>query len=555
MPIKGTYYRWTLGAAPTFGATGLSQLGGTNTIISGSTASTSTTTTSILATIPIPSAGYWLITGTIGSNGNTVYGISGNTTLDIRYVNTVVAGFYGNISSVFLTTSASSLYLIGAQTGAVYSVSPIWIFATRIGQTLGAAPTTNGHLGYNITANLAGAAVTSGSAGTIATITLPQAGIWYVNYNYLFYVNGVVSFYNTYMTCSNSSYTYATQNFPTTNISINNTMGSSGSAIIVTTNNTTTVSLMYNHTFTGTMSFAASAGSGASLYQYVRIGQTLGAAPTAGSTGQLGSYGYGTGNGVSAGTGAYQALVTFTNLPIGIYIFTCGMFANTPGFSVNLQIGLAPTTQNANLANMCGFSGSTAQVISFTTTFIQTSVTNVYFSAAGVATYQFIQSNYVRIGQTLGAAPTTAAQLGGITTVTIAESVLTSGDANWKNSPSFGLSAGVYLINSMINTAAGTASNSTYTLITYSISSAPSNNGSSYLLHQDTTLFTTEINGTGNTYAKRNYTRILVIGTSAPTLYFSVSFVYTVGGANAQPSILSSPISFMRIAQPTRIAV
>jgi len=103
-------------------------------------------------------------------------------------------------------------------------------------------------------------------------------------------------------------------------------------------------------------------------------------------------------------------------------------------------------------------------------------------------------------------------------------------------------------MNSTINTAAGFTSTATYQLITYSISSAPSNNGSSYLLIPDTTQLLTETNGTGNTYGRRNFTRILVIGTSSPTLYFSVSFVYTTGGANNQPSILSSPVSFMRIA-------
>jgi len=147
---------------------------------------------------------------------------------------------------------------------------------------------------------------------------------------------------------------------------------------------------------------------------------------------------------------------------------------------------------------------------------------------------------------TLGAAPTTSGQLGGILTVTIPESVLTSGD--WKNTPSFGLSAGVYLMNSTINTSAGNASTATYQSITYSISSAPNNGGSSYFFQLDSTQLLTEINGTGNTYGKRNFTRIFVIGTSSPTLYFSVLLVYTVGGSGTQPSILSSPVSFMRIA-------
>jgi hypothetical protein len=124
---------------------------------------------------------------------------------------------------------------------------------------------------------------------------------------------------------------------------------------------------------------------------------TLGAAPTAGSTTQLGSYGYGTGSGVSAGTTSYQALVTFTNLPIGIYIFNGSMFANTANFAINLQFGPAPTTQNTGLVNLCAYTGAVAGVISLTTIYIQTAVADVYFSAVGNATYQFVQARYFRI--------------------------------------------------------------------------------------------------------------------------------------------------------------
>ena len=74
------------------------------------------------------------------------------------------------------------------------------------------------------------------------------------------------------------------------------------------------------------------------------------------------------------------------------------MFANTAGFSLNLQIGLNPTSQNGSLNNICHFTDTAAAIISFTTTWIQTSVANVYFSAVGPATYQFVQGSYARIG-------------------------------------------------------------------------------------------------------------------------------------------------------------
>lgn len=73
------------------------------------------------------------------------------------------------------------------------------------------------------------------------------------------------------------------------------------------------------------------------------------------------------------------------------------MFANTNGFSLNLQIGLNPTAQNGSLNNICHFTDTAAAIISFTTTWVQTSVANVYYSAVGPATYQFVQANYVRI--------------------------------------------------------------------------------------------------------------------------------------------------------------
>jgi hypothetical protein len=111
----------------------------------------------------------------------------------------------------------------------------------------------------------------------------------------------------------------------------------------------------------------------------------------------LGSYGFGTGSGVSSGTSDYQALVTFTNLPIGIYIFNGSMFANTANFRVGLQFGPAPTTQNSGLVNICSFYNTNASVISFTTIYVQTTVSNVYFSASGIATYQFVQARYARI--------------------------------------------------------------------------------------------------------------------------------------------------------------
>ena len=101
-------------------------------------------------------------------------------------------------------------------------------------------------------------------------------------------------------------------------------------------------------------------------------------------------------------------------------------------------------------------------------------------------------------------------------------------------------------MNSTVNTAAGGGSSATYLYLIYSLSSAPSNNGTSYLLQYDTTTRLTESFGSIQTYGSRNFTRFIVISTSAPTLFFSVTFGYTVSGAT-QPQINSSPVSFMRV--------
>jgi hypothetical protein len=73
------------------------------------------------------------------------------------------------------------------------------------------------------------------------------------------------------------------------------------------------------------------------------------------------------------------------------------MFANTSPFEVTLQFGPAPTTQNTGLVNLASFGNTTAKIILLTTIYVQTTVSNVYFSASGIATYQFVQARYARI--------------------------------------------------------------------------------------------------------------------------------------------------------------
>ena len=111
-------------------------MAGTNVVVSSGSASTSTSGIATLATIPIPSSGYWLVTGCLGSfsgAGNVTFTVSGNQSLDLRYSNGLIQGSYASISAVYLTTNATNLYIVAAQSTAVISVNPIWVFITRIG--------------------------------------------------------------------------------------------------------------------------------------------------------------------------------------------------------------------------------------------------------------------------------------------------------------------------------------------------------------------------------------------------------------------------------------
>ncbi len=90
-------------------------------------------------------------------------------------------------------------------------------------------------------------------------------------------------------------------------------------------------------------------------------------------------------------------LATFTNLPIGVYILSGSVYINAV-FNSNLQFGLNGTTQNSNLQNIVSVGSTTnGGVFIITTTWIQTSAVNVFFSASGQYTFQNIAASYIRI--------------------------------------------------------------------------------------------------------------------------------------------------------------
>ena len=137
--------------------------------------------------------------------------------------------------------------------------------------------------------------------------------------------------------------------------------------------------------------------------------------------------------------------------------------------------------------------------------------------------------------------------MGCVTTATIPYAFLTSGDAQWQNSGAFSLAAGVYLMNASIFTVAASSSTTTYQFIIYSVSTSQSNTGTSYLLRYDTTQRLTETTTVPLSSNSRYFSHILVIPASVPTLYASVTFVYTVGGSGNQPQINPSTFTFTRI--------
>ena len=103
-------------------------------------------------------------------------------------------------------------------------------------------------------------------------------------------------------------------------------------------------------------------------------------------------------------------------------------------------------------------------------------------------------------------------------------------------------------MNASIFTIAATNSTATYQFIIYSVSTLPSNTGTSYLLRYDTTQRLTETTTVPTLSNSRYFSHILVIPTSLPTLYASVTFVYTVGGSGNQPQVNPSTFTFTRIA-------
>lgn len=148
---------------------------------------------------------------------------------------------------------------------------------------------------------------------------------------------------------------------------------------------------------------------------------------------------------------------------------------------------------------------------------------------------------------TLGAAPTTSAHLGGLTLASFVSGPLATGF--WANSNSASLPAGTYFVVINPNFGPGGSSTATITRVVFSISQQVNGAGGVYLNINDTTVKTTEVNGSGNTYATIYQTGMIKLST-AQTLYACVLFEYTKAGAGVDAAITNVPgdVAYFRIA-------
>ena len=136
MPIKGTYYNATLGAAPTAGATG--QLGYSNFVNTGLILTSTSLGYFSLTNFTLP-AGVWLLTG---QAFNTVFpatawlAFSGTSlTQSDRHVGGTASFTNGaswlQITTIFVQATTGTVYFM-IYTSAVLSLSNIFYTVTRI---------------------------------------------------------------------------------------------------------------------------------------------------------------------------------------------------------------------------------------------------------------------------------------------------------------------------------------------------------------------------------------------------------------------------------------
>ena len=112
-------------------------MGSTKNVVVSTTSATSTTAAVNLATFSLPSAGTWLINCTCGAGGGSTATIISISTASASFQNNSAQrldpGWYCNLSYPITVQSATTMYIVAALAGSVVTISPIWVFITRIG--------------------------------------------------------------------------------------------------------------------------------------------------------------------------------------------------------------------------------------------------------------------------------------------------------------------------------------------------------------------------------------------------------------------------------------
>jgi hypothetical protein len=121
----------TLGSRPT----ATTHLGGTTTITDNGTTNHNGTTPVTMSTIPIPSAGTWLLTGSVFTGATTTVICFSPTinTFSLPGAMTSPANSYTSISFVVSTAGATNYYFVSNTTTTGTSMTYVYTYLTRLG--------------------------------------------------------------------------------------------------------------------------------------------------------------------------------------------------------------------------------------------------------------------------------------------------------------------------------------------------------------------------------------------------------------------------------------
>ena len=164
-------------------------------------------------------------------------------------VSSTVSCFINLTRCVTITSGTQTWYLVGTSGNNITLINTTF-YAARIGQTLGAAPTTNsGQLGYTTSTSLFfGSSFTGGNLPDNTGVLIPAPGVWLINYAVkLSTGNATGAINNFYTRISSPSAGYTTLSLGLSEISgapqlnANTTVGitNNGSGILTVTNSTT----------------------------------------------------------------------------------------------------------------------------------------------------------------------------------------------------------------------------------------------------------------------------------------------------------------------------